>query len=273
MQQGAVVEKLSIIIPTMQKDIEVLNMLIKELDDDTCVDEIILIDNSTKGFEHNFSKVKVIVPKRNLFVNPSWNLGVKKAKNNYIGILNDDLLLPCNYCKQMLEFILNNKNAGLIGLDSGTIYGMPKEEFNTYPENTEINFSEITDTYLTGQWGSAIFGKKGNFYKIPEKLKIWCGDNYLLFKNIQKGKKNYKVANANIKHLGSLSVDKKSDKINSILKQDIYYYAKIDEKYKNHHMYQKPVSFLQKVFSIKDENDRRALRLFGFKIKFKKMEV
>ena len=41
-------KKLSIIIPTMQKDIGVLNMLIKELDEDSCIDEIIVIEHIRK---------------------------------------------------------------------------------------------------------------------------------------------------------------------------------------------------------------------------------
>ena len=42
---------LSIIIPTMQKDLEVLNKLLLELDGDDSVGEILVIDNSCKGFK------------------------------------------------------------------------------------------------------------------------------------------------------------------------------------------------------------------------------
>lgn len=54
----------SIIIPTMQKDVEILNKLIFELDNSNLVDEILIIDNSTKGFLSNSKKVRVIVPKK-----------------------------------------------------------------------------------------------------------------------------------------------------------------------------------------------------------------
>mgnify|MGYP000238320079 CR=1 FL=1 len=49
--------KLSIIIPTMQKDLEVLNKLLLELVDDNSIAEIIIIDNSTKGFSYDSEKV------------------------------------------------------------------------------------------------------------------------------------------------------------------------------------------------------------------------
>ena len=53
-------KKISIIIPTMQKNILLLNKLLEKLNYDKCVDEILIIDNSTKGFESNFSKVFVV---------------------------------------------------------------------------------------------------------------------------------------------------------------------------------------------------------------------
>lgn len=42
---------LSIIIPTMQKDLEVLNKLMLELGGDETVREILVIDNSCKCFK------------------------------------------------------------------------------------------------------------------------------------------------------------------------------------------------------------------------------
>ena len=50
---------LSIIIPTMQKDLEVLNKLLLELDGDDSVGEILVIDNSCKGFKTDLKKVKI----------------------------------------------------------------------------------------------------------------------------------------------------------------------------------------------------------------------
>lgn len=58
---------LSIIIPTMQKDLEVLNKLLLELDGDDSVGEILVIDNSCKGFKTDLKKVKVLL-KRKIFL-------------------------------------------------------------------------------------------------------------------------------------------------------------------------------------------------------------
>ena len=50
---------LSIIIPTMQKDLDVLNKLLFELQESDVVGEVVVIDNSCKGFDTKFNKVKV----------------------------------------------------------------------------------------------------------------------------------------------------------------------------------------------------------------------
>ena len=62
---------LSIIIPTMQKDLDVLNKLLCELEESDVVGEVVVIDNSCKGFNSKFSKVRVFTQKENLFVNPA----------------------------------------------------------------------------------------------------------------------------------------------------------------------------------------------------------
>ena len=260
--------KLSIIIPTMQKDLEVLNKLLLELVDDNSIAEIIIIDNSTKGFSYDSEKVRVIVPKKNLFVNPAWNLGIQEARNEYIGILNDDLLLPKNYCSEVLNFIAKTENVGLVGIDSKLISNTQKEFFETYPEEKKLGFEKFNSSYETWYWGSAIFGKKENFYEIPDNLKIWCGDNYLQKMNIDNGKQNYQVVNVEIKHLSSLTVNS-SKKIKRILQNDIRNYSKIDKRYKDHDFYR---SYLAgSLFSITNSKNikHKVITILGIKIKVK----
>ena len=67
-------KQLSVIIPTLQKDINTLNNLVSILVTDEVVNEVIVIDNSLKGYIFDNEKVKVIIPDKNLFVNPSWNM-------------------------------------------------------------------------------------------------------------------------------------------------------------------------------------------------------
>jgi hypothetical protein len=57
----------------------------------------------------------------------------------------------------------------------------------------------------TGDWGSAFFGRKKNYYRIPDELKIIFGDNYLLYSNIQNAKINYQVSGLPFNHIHSQS--------------------------------------------------------------------
>ncbi len=77
-------KKISVVIPTLQRDVETLNNLVSTLVNDAMVDEILIIDNSLQNYSFINEKVRVIVPQENLFVNPSWNLGVREARNEYV---------------------------------------------------------------------------------------------------------------------------------------------------------------------------------------------
>lgn len=214
-------EKFSIIIPTMKKNIHVLDMLLDELVLDELIGEIIIIDNSQQGIRYKSSKIRVINCNKNIFVNPAWNLGVKYAKYKYIGLLNDDLILPPNFFFQLLDFMKNHKKIGYIGLDS-----IPKsspKDFTQYPSATDLEFIEINSRPLC--WGCAIFFKKNQYDIIPEKMKVWYGDDYLFYKGLKKRKKNYAITKSNILHLHSNT--SKSKEFDNIKREDELYYKEL----------------------------------------------
>lgn len=262
----------SIIIPTMQKDVEILNKLIFELDNSSLVDEILIIDNSTKGFLSNSKKVRVVVPKENLFVNPAWNLGVREAKNEIVGIFNDDILLPLNFIEEVNNFIQKTPDFGIIGLDSNYIRNYEKKDFETYPNNSKLTFKPFDKTIYTEYFGSAFFIKKENYYEIPKNIKVWCGDNYLLKKNLDNHKTNYEIIGAEIKHLKSMTVGNK--KFEKICENDVYNYAKINPEFKKHSHYKsKRKTFLKTIFSLRNENKHKVLTITGIKIKIGKNNI
>lgn len=261
----------SIIIPTMQKDVEILDKLIFELDNSNLVDEILIIDNSTKGFLSNSKKVRVIVPKKNLFVNSAWNLGVREAKNEIVGIFNDDILLPLNFIEEVNSFIQKTPGFGIIGLDSNYIRNYEKKDFETYPNNSKLTFKPFDKTIYTEYFGSAFFIKKENYYEIPKNIKVWCGDNYLLKKNLDNHKTNYEIIGAEIKHLKSMTVGNK--KFEKICENDVYNYAKINPEFKKHsHYISKRKTFLRNIFSLRNENKHKVLTITGIKIKIGKKQ-
>lgn len=252
---------LSIIIPTMQKDLEVLTKLLNQLQDSDSVGEIILIDNSCKGFSCNLSKVKVFVQKENLFVNPAWNLGIKLSSKDipYFGILNDDIIFPNNLFKNVDEFLSkDNSDVGLVGIDC--VANTPKSQFDTYPEDSECTFEQINKLY--GFFGSAFFGRKENYFEIPNEMKVFYGDHFLFTRNQQNHKQNFVIKNLMVKHLESLT-SHSSKKIKKLFKSD----RKICIKHNG--VEHQQLSFLQRLFSVTFYHNHYVFCLLGLKMKFK----
>lgn len=225
--------KFSVIIPTLQRgNHKILNHLLDVLNSDSSVGEVILIDNSLKGYDSDkFPKVRVILPEKNLYVNSSWNLGIMSAKYDYFAILNDDLIIPNNLCQKIMEKF-KKECLGLVGLSNAI------NNLNLLPPNLELEnlaietlrFEILQKRQDVTYWGSAIFGRKQDYYKIPDNIKIWCGDDYLFFVNKKNGKNCYQLITDRIYHIHSST--SRSNNWKKIKKEDMYNYKKIDKDFK-----------------------------------------
>ena len=207
-------DKISVVVPTIQKNLKVLNKLLGLLIRDEAVSEIIIINNAQKPFIpyakiRNSEKLKICNQKENLYVNPSWNLGVSLCSNDKFFITNDDILYCENFCTKVLETgILDKEDTGLAGLATWDINSFKTKEKNIdIPDSSaELQITDMSSKYLyTGNWGSGIFGRKKNYYIIPEELKVIYGYNYLLYKNLENKKINYQIGGVKFNHITSLS--------------------------------------------------------------------
>lgn len=192
--------RISVVIPTLQKNILFLKNLILALEKDPIVEEIIVIDNSLKGLEIESLKLRIITPAENIFVNPSWNLGVKEAKNDIVALLNDDIIICDNFCSKIASKL--KPEMGAVGYYEDFVE--ITQEMQDQPEESEIEFKEIIDR--PEQWGIAIFFYKSSYYEIPNDLKILFGDDWLIFKNKEAKKQNYMILGQKIYHYSSMSV-------------------------------------------------------------------
>lgn len=203
-------KKLTAVIPTLLKDENLLNELIGSLVSDESVQEVIIINNNVeKEFNYENPKVRIISKGQNLFVNPSWNLGVEEAKNDYVALINDDIKIPNNLCSSILN--LFDDNTGIVGADT-------KDVINTRNKDNEV-IIDVTDkkvelsdnitlnpiTFRLPDFGIFMVFKKENYKTIPEDLKIFYGDDWIIYFAEKMGKTNYVFSNQNIYHLGSLS--------------------------------------------------------------------
>lgn len=244
-------KKLSIVIPTLQKRPEFLYQLIDTLVRDDAVGEIIIIDNSTKGLTYNNSKVRVIVPERNMFVNPSWNLGAKEAKYDYLGILNDDICIPEGFCARILQEI--SERIGIIGTNG---YSMINKSYE--PETILDNSFSLEETsFTTFNFGVMMFLHRNCFYEIPEDLKIFYGDDYLFFRNKKARKTNYVIENLKMYHYGSLS----SKSFSGLIKKE-------NSLFKKH-----TLTIWDRLFSIERTRSKLVIRILGVSFGLKREDI
>lgn len=100
------------------------------------------------------------------------------------------------------RFWCNGDQTGfIVEIDPNNIEDVDAPESN----DGEVGLLEHNKIHFLGNWGVSIFGRKDGYYIIPGVFNIIYGDNYLLYKNIQKGKNNYAFTNINAKHLTSSS--------------------------------------------------------------------
>ena len=157
----------SVIIPTLWRPATVLQLL-ESLQNSDHVQEVIIIDNcrSARPLLPELSKVQLIDKGTNLFVNPSWNVGVTLAQSESICMCNDDILFPDN----LLEYMRHQRLRKVIGL---------------HPSSYSLSRDDAPDPWLEegahiiSNWGSMLFLNKSHYQPIPLKLKVWWGDAWL----------------------------------------------------------------------------------------------
>ena len=203
----------SVIIPSLLKS-EYTGELLRGLNDCKMVKEIIFINNSLveSPLFKNLAKLKVITPNQNLYVNASWNLGVRHSECDFIALCNDDI----NFEYEKIETILAclNKKNGIIGISEKCI--------NSDPDH-KITF-EIAE-YRNYGYGALMFLHKSNYTPIPDELKIWCGDDYLFYR--QRGF-NYKICG--IKLITTMSTTSGLTQFDDIKQRDMEVYSKYYRK-------------------------------------------
>jgi hypothetical protein len=165
-----IVNTFSVILPTMWYSKKILT-IIQQFNDSKFINEIIVIDNNIKDSIDltNYSKVIHIKNNSNIYVNPSWNLGISLSKNDRVILSNDDIIV------YEIDKLLSDENIhkyDLIGLDNSNIN-----------KGNGINFRE-PNTAMEKGFGCFLFVNKKCYVNIPNEMKIWCGDNFL-FKKIK----------------------------------------------------------------------------------------
>ena len=190
---------ISFIVPTMWKSKDTLyNMLDSYKEAKIPNAEFILIDNVHGCYLE--PEITILIPKENLYVNKSWNIGVELAKNNIVCLLNDDIEINFQTIKNNIEAI-NNLDFGIIGFDANRNLKTERNE-----DADTFEFKEAECRYLG--FGCMMFIRKENYIKIDETLRIFFGDELLYWWNRDKNKRPIYIID-NLKALGELSLTSK----------------------------------------------------------------
>ena len=246
-------KKVSVIVPTIQKNTALLNNLITTLTNDESVGEIIIINNKDDEIFFDNEKVKVLNQKENLFVNKSWNLGVKKSQYEIISLLNDDIIIPNNFCSNVISQL--PENMGIAGMDRNGV--VVTQDINDQIPRKQIKIEETP--FMPRNFGVAMFFYKESYTEIPESLKIFCGDDWLFDENKKNGRKNYIITGQPINHFGSLSSGSKNFK--KILRKDKQIYKKLTLK---------PY---ERIFSVKEQDRHYNIEILDTTIKINKQTI
>ena len=195
--------KISVIIPTIwstdyiYESVEIMSKI-------DIIDEIIIINNRPSACKRKleFDKVKEFSFDENLYVNAAWNFGVYKSKNEKICILNDDVLIDSLAFYYAL-FLLDDIKIGVIGISKICFIGA-----------TDYKVEKI-ETRNRG-YGTVMFLRKSEYVPIPEDLKIWFGDDWIIKNNVDRV---YRMSGPFVKTI--MSSTSSSEEFTQIINNDV----------------------------------------------------
>lgn len=178
----------SVIVPTMWRARELAAMM-PELLADPIVGEFIVVDNA-KEFCHagakkilEHSKIVYLPQKKNIYVNPAWNLAMKKAKHEKILLLSDDVAFHPDLLRKLDPFL--TEKIGIVGPHPSTI-NLPLDQ--GIIRNKDPVLTPALGAIPMVGFGMAMFFHRAAYDPIPDQLKIFFGDNWLFGVNVLRRK-------------------------------------------------------------------------------------
>ena len=205
--------------------------------------KILVIENSLNKkikniLEKSFKNVEVIIPKENLGLARSYNLGIKKAKTKYVFLNNPDLEIKNDSIKKLIECAESIKNFGIIS---------PTYRNEKIFKNYEIlKYRKKNNSPLFKKFGVIEVDIIDNSFIVNRKniKKFLFDERYFLYfetfdfcKNLKKeGEKLFVCNKIKYHHYGSSSVDRKFDTIVKLTRAFHYNWSKF-YYFKKHYNY------------------------------------
>ena len=207
----------TIVIPTLWRSPDTLHTTINSFKAHTGQypgTEFILIDNANSDYVSDV--INVIKPRKNIGVNPAWNIGVDLADNENVIIMNDDLTLnwkPVFECLTKFDFT---------DFDYGTI---SSDRFGLCIDGQEVN-EDNDELIITRNHSGRFFGfgcffmvRKSTYHAIPRMWPIFHGDDiiYYIQEHLHQ-RKSYFFQN--LRMPGRFSVTSNSEEFHPMMEQE-----------------------------------------------------
>lgn len=158
----------------MLRDLDSLSCMLDQYAKSALVGEVLLIDNI--GFDLRWplhKKVRVLNDGNNLFVNPSWNLGVEEAKFEKLIIANDDIIF------KDFDIVIKEIDKHLqVGMLCGFSINCFARKRNGNPLPSTLQVVKHVSERAYG-FGVFMVLFKSTYFPIPDEFKVWCGDSIL----------------------------------------------------------------------------------------------
>jgi len=222
-------KKFSVVIPTMKRCWNITLRLLENLYNDPAVGEIILIDNSETMEAYSFpfgdnkwiDKLKPVQMDYNMYVNPSWNYGVRKSSFDYIILANDDILLPEGIVSAIAQGPIDQ--LGILGAYEPNV--LPIDNLEPFYAD-RIDFIPVDTRW--NAFGIFMVMHKSNYRVIDDRMKIFCGDDSIFHILRLEGKRNGMLKFPIKTQMSATSSDPIFD---SIKANDEFIYEEVKKRY------------------------------------------
>jgi len=205
-------QNLSIVIVTFKSEL-VIHECIKSIEKDI---KIIVVENSDNSLfkeelENTYDNVSCVLTTENLGMGVANNIGIKKAKTDFVLILNPDVILETSTINELIIASQKIKNFAILAPISIDVDYPNYKLFNDRKNNQESNFSFKVKSVD----GFAMLFNKKQLDKVLSKdyfdqnFFMYLENDDLCKRIIQINENIFIVPKSKIKHLGAKGVNEK----------------------------------------------------------------
>jgi len=212
-------QNLSIVIVTIKSE-GVIDQCIKSINQDL---PIIIVENSnnskfTNYLEKKYKNIRCVLSKENLGMGSGNNLGIKKAKTDYVFIINPDVVLENNTIDELILASENISDFSILSPISSNIdypnYNLDEKQKKIKKENLPFSVNAVDGYAMLFNkkkvdliMSSESSNHKNNYF--DESFFMYLENNDLCKRLIEKGESIFVAPKAKINHLGAKAVDQK----------------------------------------------------------------